>query len=209
MGGLGRLSAFGGLGLAMGLISACASTTETNPSRTATEQLLISRAADQAVEGLTLPVPPGSRIFVDDSYFRAENAAYAVSAIRHALSEAGYGLSDRRDNADVTFEIRAGALSIEQMRRMVGLPSLAVPINENLNVVSIPELSVYSRRDRVGIAEFSGFVYDAKTGAPLGAVAPMIGEFRIRSHKVLMVIAWGQQSLQPGDREPGASWKEF
>jgi hypothetical protein len=202
---LARLALVGSLGL----VSACASTHETNPARSATEQLLISRAADDAVEGLTLPVPPGSRIFVDDSYFRAENASYAVSAIRHALSEAGYALADRRDNADVTFEIRAGALSIEQMRRMFGLPSLAVPINENLNVVSIPELSVYSRRDRVGIAEFSGFVYDSKTGAPLGAVTPMIGQFRIRSHKVLMVIAWGQQSLQPGDSDPGASWKEF
>ena len=195
--------------VAVGCLSACASTTETNPARTATEQLLISRAADRAVEGLTLPVPAGSRVFVDDAYFRAENASYAVSAIRAALSEAGYALSDRRETADVAFEIRAGALSIEQMRRMVGLPPLSVPINENFNVVSVPELSVYSRRDRVGIAEFSGFVYDAKTGAPLGAVTPMIGQFRIRSHKVLMVIAWGQQSLAPGDRDPGASWKEF
>lgn len=198
-----------GLGLGLGLIGACASTTETNPSRTATEQLLISRAADRAVENLTLPTPAGSRIFVDDAYFRAENASYAVSAIRQALSEAGYALADRREQADAVFEIRAGALSVEQMRRMVGLPPLAVPINESFNVVSVPELSLYSRRDRVGVAEFSGFVYDAKTGAPLGAVTPMIGQFRIRSHKVLMVIAWGQQSLQPGDRDPGASWREF
>jgi hypothetical protein len=203
-------AALRGLGLAsLGLLAACASTTETNPSRTATEQLLISRAADQAVEHLTLPIPAGSRVFVDDTYFRAENASYAVGAIRQALSEAGYAMADRREQAEAVFEVRAGALSIEQMRRMVGMPPLAVPINENFNVVSLPELSIYSRRDRVGVAEFSGFVYDAKTGAPLGAVTPMIGRFRIRSHKVLMVIAWGQQSLQPGDRDPGASWKEF
>ncbi|CAN5408256.1 hypothetical protein BH09PSE1_BH09PSE1_29190 [soil metagenome] len=192
-----------------GLVAACASTTETNPGRTATEQLLISRATDRAVEGLTLPVPKGSKVFVDELYFRAENSSYAVSAIRDALSEAGYALAVSRDSADVVFELRAGALSLEQMRRMVGLPPLAVPINESFNVVSLPELSLYSRRDRVGIAEFSGFVYDARTGAPLGAVAPMIGQFRIRSHKVLMVIAWGQQSLAPGERDPGASWREF
>lgn len=190
-------------------LTACASTTETNPARTATEQLLVARATDRAVEGLTLPVPVGSRLFVDDTYFRSENSSYAVSAIRQAVSEAGYALADRRDNADVVFELRAGALSLEQMRRVVGLPPLAVPINENFNVVSIPELSVYSRRDRVGVAEFTGFLYDAKTGAPLGAVAPMIGQFRIRSHKVLMVIAWGQQSVDPGEREPGDSWRQF
>jgi len=44
-------------------LGACASTTETYPSRTATEQLLVARAADTAVEGLTLPIPEGARIF--------------------------------------------------------------------------------------------------------------------------------------------------
>lgn len=191
------------------VVAACASTSETNPSRTATEQLLIARAADKAVEGLRLPVPEGTRVFVDDAFFRAENASYAVSAIRNALSSAGYALANDRISADAVFELRAGALSLEQMRRVVGLPPLAVPINDSFNVVSIPELSVYSRRDRVGIAEFSGFVYDGKTGAPLGAVTPMIGEYRIRSHKVLMVIAWGQQSVEPGESEPGDSWRQF
>jgi len=191
------------------LVAGCASTSETYPSRTATEQLLIARAADRAVEGLKLPVPVGTKIFVDDAFFRAENATYAVSAIRNVLSEAGYSLANDRNSADAVFELRAGALSLEQMRRVVGLPPLAVPINENLNVVSIPELSLYSRRDRVGVAEFSGFLYDGRTGAPLGAVSPMIGEFRIRSHKVLMVISWGQQSVEPGEKEPSDSWTEF
>ncbi|PZO37727.1 MAG: hypothetical protein DCE92_07125 [Alphaproteobacteria bacterium] len=197
------------VGVLCGLLAACASTSETNPSRTATEQLLIARAADKAVEGLRLPVPDGTRVFVDDAFFRAENASYAVSAIRNALSMAGYALANDRNSAEAVFELRAGALSLEQMRRVVGLPALAVPINDNFNVVSIPELSIYSRRDRVGVAEFSGFVYDGKTGAPLGAVTPMIGEYRIRSHKVLMVIAWGQQSAEPGEIDPGDSWRKF
>jgi hypothetical protein len=201
-----RLAVLGG-GLVA--LAACASTSETFPSRTATEQLLIARAADKAVEGLTLPMPLGSRIFVDDAFFRAENSAYAVSSIRNALSDAGYALANDRGTADAIFELRAGAMSLEQMRRVVGLPAIALPINESFNVVSIPELSVYSRRDRVGVAEFSGFLYDGKTGMPLGAVTPMIGEFRIRSHKILMVIAWGQQSIGAGERDPGDSWKEF
>lgn len=191
------------------MVSACASTTETNTGRTATEQLLLARAADRAAEGLILPIPQGSRVFIDDVYFRVDNGAYAVSAIRSALSDAGYRLSTDRNQADAIFEIRAGALSLEQMRRVVGLPEMRVPINENLNVVSLPELSVYSRRDRIGVAEFSGFLYDARTGAPLGAVSPMIGRYRIRSHKALMMVSWGQQSANPGERDPGSSWKEF
>jgi len=190
-------------------LAACASTSETYPSRTATEQLLVARAADRAVDGLTLPIPQGSRVFVDDAYFRAESAPYAVSAIRSALSEAGYFLAVSKTDADAVFEIRAGTLSLEQMRRVFGLPDMRVPINDSFNVVSIPELSVYSRRDRVGVAEFSGFLYNPRTGAPLGAVTPMKGQFRIRSHKIFMIVTWGQQMLSPGDRDPGDSWREF
>ena len=191
------------------ILAGCASTSESNPGRTATEQLLMARAADQAVEGLRLPIPPGSRVFVESRYFQGEGSAYATSAVRGALSEAGFALADDKSQADAVFELRAGTMSLEQMRRVVGLPPLAVPINENFNVVSLPELSLYSRRDRVGVAEFSGFVYDARTGAPLGAVTPMIGEYRIRSHKVLMMVTWGQQSARPGERDPGDSWREF
>ena len=194
---------------AAALLSACASTSETYPGRTATEQLLVARAADRAVEGLVLPIPAGSRVFVDAANFQAENAPYAVSAIRGALSEAGYALAPSREAADAVFEIRAGALSLEQMRRVFGLPEMRIPINDSLNVVSLPELSFYSRRDRVGVAEFSGFLYNPRTGAPLGAVLPMTGQFRIRSHKLLMIIAWGQQSLDPGERDPGDSWRQF
>ena len=190
-------------------LSACASTTETYIGRTATEQLLMARASDKAVEGLSLPLPTAASIFVDESYFQGEGSRHAISAIRAALSDAGYRLARNKDESDAVFEIRPGALSLEQMRRVFGLPEMRIPINETLNVVSLPELSVYSNRDRVGVAEFSGFLYEAKTGAPLGAVLPMIGEYRIRSHKLLMIVSWGQQQAQPGRRDPGSSWTEF
>ena len=194
---------------ATAVLAACASVTETNPARTATDMLLVNRAADRAVEGLTLPIPQGARVFVDETYFQAENSRYAISAIRGALSDAGYRLTRTREDADAVFEIRTGALALEQMRRVFGLPDMRVPINDSFNVVSIPELSIYSNRDRMGVAEFSGFLYDARTGMPLGAVTPMIGQYKIRSHKALMMITWGQQLAQPGERDPGSSWKEF
>ena len=59
---------------ATAVLAGCASVTETNPARTATDMLLVNRAADRAVEGLTLPIPQGARVFVDETYFQAENA---------------------------------------------------------------------------------------------------------------------------------------
>lgn len=203
-----RIFAAGGLaGLAM-LTVACASTTETSVSRTATEQLLVSRAADAATEGLALPVSTDERVFVDAAYFNGEGAAYAVSSVRSAISQSGYRLTNSRDAADVIFEIRAGALSLEQMHRMLGVPSMSLPLAD-YRVVRLPELSLYSQRSRQGVAEFSGFLYDARSGEPRGAVSPMIGQYTIRSHRLFMVLTWGQQNVTPGERDPGRSLLEF
>ena len=86
------------------LVTGCASTVETAPARSATEQLLVARAADRAAETLVLPIPAGAKVFVDDSYFRAESAAYAVSAVRGSLSSAGYALSPDKAQADAVVD---------------------------------------------------------------------------------------------------------
>ena len=52
---------------ATAVLAGCASVTETNPTRTATDMLLVNRAADRAVEGLTLPIPQGARVFIDET----------------------------------------------------------------------------------------------------------------------------------------------
>lgn len=197
--------------LALLALPACALPTETAVSRTATEQLLVSRAVDHAAQSLVLPLERGLRVHVDARHLTGDGAAYAASALRQAVSAAGYALADGREDADAVLEVRAGALSLEQMRRLVGLPAMALPVTETLHVVSLPELSLYSRRDRVGVAEFSGFLYEARTGRPLGAIAPLVGQHRIRSHKLLMVVNWGQQTAEPGETEtdPAKSWLEW
>ncbi|MCG0211273.1 hypothetical protein, partial [Pseudomonas aeruginosa] len=84
------------------------------------EQLLLARASDRAIEGLVLPLPLGASVFEDDAYFQGDGAHYAVSAIRGAISDAGFSLARTKDDANAVFEIRAGALSLEQMRRVFG-----------------------------------------------------------------------------------------
>lgn len=190
-------------------LAGCASTSETPQGKTATEQLLLARATDRAAQGLWLPIPQGSRVFVDTSRMQIDTAGYATSALRSGVSAAGFALVDSKAEADAVMEVRAGAVSMEQMRRVFGLPAMTVPINETFNVVSIPEVSLYSRRDRIGVAEFSAFLYEPRTGAPLALLTPMTGEYRIQSHKLLMMLTWGQQRVAPGEHDPGDSWREF
>ncbi|MFN3514771.1 MAG: DUF6655 family protein [Phenylobacterium sp.] len=204
-----KTSAYLAVGSACLLLAACATATETHPSRTATEQLLISRAAERAAQQFALALDPDARVFVDTSTFRGEGADYASSAIREALLARGNRITLARSEADVIVELRLGALSIDKMQRVVGIPRLTLPVTQTLSTVTIPELSVYSRRDRTGVAEFSAFAYEAATGRPIALGGRMSGTAKIRSHTMLMIFSWGKQEVRPGDADVSADewWK--
>lgn len=181
------------------VLAGCATSQETNPARTATEQLLISHAAERAAQQFTLALPPGVRVFFDTTYFQGEGSDYAISALRETVLKQGRFLAPSRGEADVIVELRMGALSLDRMNRVLGIPRLTVPVSAALNTATIPELSLYSRRDSQGVAEFSAFAYDAKTGAPIAVGGRFAGGTRIRSHTLFMIFSWGQRQVRPGD----------
>jgi hypothetical protein len=180
-------------------LAGCATAVETRPFRTATEQLLVTHAAEKAAAKFAVTVPDGAKVFLDTVNFQGEGADYAASAIREAIVRRGAVLAEDRARADVIIEVRLGALSIDQMQRVLGIPALTLPTAPNLTTVTIPELSIYSRRDRTGVAEFSAFAYDARTGRPISVAGRVAGTTRIRSHTLLMILPWGQQEIRPGD----------
>ena len=191
-------------GIAAVLVSAavlagCATAQETNPARTATEQLLLSHAAERAAQQFTLALPPGAKVYFDTTYFQGEGSDYAISALRETVLKQGRLLSQTREQADVVVELRMGALSLDRMNRVLGIPRLTLPVSSELNTATIPELSLYSRRDSQGVAEFSAFAYDAKSGAPIALAGRFAGVTRIRSHTLFMIFSWGQRQVSPGD----------
>lgn len=70
-------------------LAGCSSTRETTPERTATEQILLSRAVDRAVARLEVRLPPGTAVLIDASRFEAYDRGYAISAIRDRFLRAG------------------------------------------------------------------------------------------------------------------------
>ena len=202
VGALRSMTALGGCVLlaASAFLTGCATPVETRPGRTATEQLLVAHAAERAAKQLSIPIPAGSKVFLDTANFKGEGADYAQSAIREGLVSRGGRLWPTREGADIIVEIRMGALSIDQISRVLGIPSLQVPISPQWTVVTIPELSLYSRNDRSGVAEFSAFAYEAKTGKPIAVEVRAAGTTTMRSHKLMMILPWGQQEVRPGDR---------
>jgi hypothetical protein len=186
------------------VVSGCATSRETSPSRTATEQLLISTAADRAARDLALKVPDGAHVFIDDRYFEGFDSKYAIGALREELLKTGARLVADRPQADVVVEIRAGALSIDEEKTLVGIPQIDVPI-PLAGALGLPELALYKEDVRRGVAKLAAVAYDANTGALIAASEPQYGYSHRTEWVVMLIFAWTTSDLVPVEEQDTAA----
>lgn len=180
------------------LLSACSSTRETQPPRTAREQLLISSAVDHALDRLDLDIPPGTRIWVDAENFDGYDQKYAVAAIRDRLLRNGGLLVAERGAADAVVEVRAGALSTNSSDMLIGIPSIPLPV-PMVGAMQTPEMSLLKKAQDEGVAKLGLTAYDAKTGAlaPYSPAGPAYGYATDRRWVVLSLIEWTESDTLP------------
>ena len=171
------------------LVGACNTRRESTPPRTATEQLLISAAADRAAEQLDLAMPANSKVFVDSSNIEGLDSKYAIATMRERMLKLGANLVAERGDADVVVEIRSGALSLDENKFLLGSPEFAVPVPLS-DSITFPEFSLYKRAERRGTAKFAGVAYDAKTGKLLSATEPQLGFSHETRYVLLLFFSW-------------------
>jgi hypothetical protein len=186
-------------------LAGCSTTRETNPQRTATEQLLISTAADHAAQQLILKIPPGSKVFVDTSNFEGLDSKYAIGTIRERILKQGAHLVDNKGAADLVVEIRSGALSVDQEQLLVGIPHFEIPI-PLAGGLGIPEIALFKKAERRGVAKFAATAYNPQGGAGSEATGPEYGFSHDTDWVVLFFISWSTDDLIPKqDREKALS----
>jgi hypothetical protein len=184
------------------LVAGCTSLRESYPQRTASEQMLISSAADRAAQNLALDLPAGAGVYVEAANFEGTDSRYALAAIREQLARQGARLMPSRDSADYVVEIRAGALSIDQEKVLVGIPELSIPLPLTVPL-GIPEIALFKKEERRGVAKFAALAYDAKDGEFAAATAPQYGVGRETHWVFLILFGWTTSDyLPPEAREP-------
>lgn len=179
-------------------LTGCSTVKESLPARTATEQLLLSTAADHAAQKMAINLPKQHKVFLDAKYFDTEStdAKYAIGAIKNQLLTLGYPVVRERKEADFIVEIRLGALSINQHKsRWLGLPHLNVPIPLT-GTLEIPEIVLLGNNKLEGIAKIGLSVYDANEGKLESVIEPSYGFSRFVEWTVLL-ISWTDSDLIP------------
>jgi hypothetical protein len=157
-----------GLGTLLGLVVGCGTTRMTDTQRTATEQLLISNAIDQAVSQLDFRPLAGKSVYFDPQFLDGTvDRGYVVSSLRQHLLASGVILLEDRAKATYVVEARSGGIGTDRYSVLLGVPQMSVPSLVPGVPAQIPEIPVAKKNDEQGIAKIALFAYNRQSGQRL------------------------------------------
>jgi hypothetical protein len=166
------------------LSTGCVQTRLTEPKRSAIEQLLISTAADRALDRSALMSLAERKVFVDAAYYESEDKLYVIGSVRDVLSQSGALLVPERGQADLIVEPRSGALSIDSTESIVGLPSIPVAI-PFAGAVQTPEVFIFKSERQFSTAKLALLAYERESGRHVHSSGPLVGRANLRYYRFL------------------------
>ncbi len=138
----------------------------TTTARSATEILLVSTAAERAVQNYDVTAElKGKKISIDDSRYDAVDKKYVISALRNHLSANSIIISDAA-GADYIMELRSGTLGIYNNDFTIGVPSVPVILGAfgtSAPPILTPDFPLLKRISAQGWCKLQIWLYDTKT----------------------------------------------
>lgn len=178
--------------------------------RTAVEQLLLTRAVDQALTNLTLTLPPQADVHLEVSGFYIDRGRLTMrdqtsgtvqdptvdflfvrNTVAVALGRMGYRIRNRDDHPAYLVRVAIEALGTMQGLTFVGMP----PIQSVIIPFALPELTLYKLQAQSGYARFHLDVFENLTGAYKGSSATIIGRTHYDQYTALFYITWIETDL--------------
>lgn len=178
------------------LAAACTQVRESQPGRTATEQLLFSTAVERVCKALSIQIPDDSKVFVDNSYVEGTDSKYLLATLRNRILQEGGRLVAKREDAELVIEPRVGALSVDRKDTIVGIRSFPIPVPLAGNL-EFPEIALYKSDRQQGVVKLALTSYDAGTGSLRQSIDPVYGFSRRTDWVALVFIGWQTNDLVP------------
>jgi len=198
------------LGLILLVGAGCGTTKWTDTSRTATEQLLISYAIDQAVEQVNFSVLRGKKIYVKtDAIETATDYRYLSTAVRQHIATSGGLLCDKEGESEYIVEIRTGAVGTDRNDLLYGVPAITIPSVAYNGAATagagstIPEIPFVKKTDQRAVCKMAVFVYHRETGRPLWCSGNRLGESRAKAWWVFGAGPFTKGSIYNGTEFDG------
>ncbi len=149
-------------------IIGCGTTRTTNTSRTATEQLLVSNAIDEAISDMDFQILAGRNVYFDAQHLcSCADKGYLISTMRQHLLAHGVRLMEDKKDADIVVEARCGGLGTDQHDVLFGVPQMQLPAIMPGMPSLLPEIPLAKKIEQRGVAKVAVFAYNRKTGSSI------------------------------------------
>ena len=175
--------------LSMGGFIGCHTSKLTEPSRTASELLMLSHSVDHAIEEMDLSELSGKKVFMDVKYFESVDKNYVLGALREKLGKDGAILLASEEEAEYIIEPRNRGLGLDTRSSLFGLPAMDIPV-PLAGRISSPELALYKAQRADSIASFALAVYRKSGGLDLEIASAGAGESKFNQYHILGFIKW-------------------
>ncbi|MGH7117908.1 MAG: DUF6655 family protein [Acetobacteraceae bacterium] len=197
------------------LVTGCTIVRQTEPKRTATEEMLISAAGDGAASQIHLATLHGKKVFVDASHYKGLDPDYTMAAVHEALLKNGALLVGDRKSADAVVVMRNGAQSIDKREFLIGIPSFSLPIpltgapyqtqpttqtGATGGGFQVPEIALYAKAQNIGVSKLAVAAYNAKSGALVSSSGPVYGFSHGNRYTVLIFVKWRHRDFRPSEQ---------
>jgi len=181
----------------LGGAGGCATIRITDPPRTADEEYMLTEAATRSVAKLSLDALRGRTVWVlteyafsttrpfDESFLTNQvrsptfENAFLIGELRARLLQVGARLAGNREEAEVVLEVRVGALAINRVDFLLGIPALALAgaTSATLNnlAVATPDFAIYKNTKQDGFSSIAVVAYWRNTGEVLVNSGPFMG----------------------------------
>jgi len=176
----------------------CATIRVTDPPRTADEEFLLTEAATRAVNQLSMDSLRGRLVWVvseytfsttqpfDQSFLTNEvrsptfENAFLIAELRGRLLQSGVRLAESRSQAEVILEVRTGALAINRIDFLLGVPATYIPgataSAGSTNIpLALPELALFKSTRQQGFGSVAFVAYWKNSGELLAISGPFVG----------------------------------
>ncbi|HYO09805.1 MAG TPA: DUF6655 family protein [Tepidisphaeraceae bacterium] len=175
------------LALLLSACRGCATIRVTDPTRTATEQFLLSEATRRAVDQLSAEALRDREVYVDASYlvssaYPTPENLFLIGELRNKLLLGGVRLVEKRERARVVLEVRSGGIGIDRLEYLLGIPGIYLSNAANdatgtdaTSGRGTPELAIIKNTKQRGFASAAFVAYWADTGELVAGSGPFVG----------------------------------
>ena len=169
------------------LVAGCSTTQRnTQSSRTAVEQLLLSEAVKRSFPsdpGEFLPIPRGAGVAINTVGMTADQA-FLQQVLAGWLGQQGYLVQKDGKDATHRVDVVVEALGTELSGTFMGMP----PIQSQLIPFALPELALYKSQYQTGYAKFHLNVFGLAAGNFLGSNS-FLADAYYNDYTVLFVLS--------------------